>query len=143
LSCTNSTSIPATANLRRWNDSMKNPRSSSNTCGSTTTTPSSPVGRNCMRDPLRQALAVLLLIVLAVFARLHALHPGAVSAVPVDRVSQPVAKGDLRLPTQFALRLAAVDGVPQVVTGTVRHVADQRPWFLKQLEQQVRDFQVC
>src|SRR5262245_34697077 len=103
---------------------MKNPRSSSNTCGSTTTTPSSPVGWNCMRNPLRQALTVLLLIVLTVFAGFHALHPCAVPAIPVDRVAQSVAEADLRFPAQFALRLATVNRVSQVVTGTIRHVAD-------------------
>src|SRR5579859_3011619 len=126
---------------------MKKPRSSSKTLGSTTTTPFNTVGRNCMarrrveemterrllnangrtsRDLLRQAFPVLLLVVVPIFSRFHAGDPAGIGAIPVDRVPQTVAEGDLRLPIQLALRFPAVDGVAQVVPGTVGDVADER-----------------
>src|SRR5262245_53586372 len=109
---------------------MKNPRSSSKTFGSMTTTPANAVGRNCIIESplsrfLRQPLPVLLLIVAAVFARLDSRHPARVVAIPVDCFAQPVTEGDLGLPTELALGFAAIDGVPQIMAGPVGDVADQ------------------
>src|SRR5580704_16070475 len=81
------------------------------------------------------AVAILLFVVLQVLTRLDAINPFGVGLVPVDGIADPLAKGHLRLPVELTFRLAAIDGIPQVVPGTITDKFNQSLRFSEQLEQ--------
>ena len=87
-------------------------------------------------------IAVLLFIILEIVAGAHTANPFPMSEIPVDRFANAVAKIDLRLPAELALRLAAIDRVTQVVPGTVLHVFDQRLGLAQKLQQREREVDV-
>src|SRR5581483_6569685 len=91
-------------------------------------------GRVLNRRARGEALAVLLLVVLLVLARLDRLPPGAVLAVPVDGRADAVVEVHLRLPAE-RVQLRRVDRVAPVVAGPVVDAAQQRPIGARQLEQ--------
>ena len=84
----------------------------------------------------------MLLIVLAVFPGGDALDPLALLAIPANRLLEPAAEIDLRSPAKFAFGFAEIDGVSQVVTGTVRDKLDQTFRLVEQLQQRVRQVDV-
>ncbi|MNG31980.1 hypothetical protein D3C84_1178860 [compost metagenome] len=51
--------------------------------------------------------------------------PLGIVQVPLDGLADTGLEGFLRYPAQFALDLAGVDGIAQVVTRTVLNVGDQ------------------
>src|SRR6185503_2148606 len=89
-----------------------------------TLTASQPVGGRCVRTS--SALAVMALIVLAEggVRLLERPPPCLVLAVPRDRPGQTLRERHLRLPAHLA-QLPAVEAVPPVVAGTVRHALDE------------------
>ena len=62
--------------------------------------------------------------------------------IPIDGLANSVAKIDLRLPAQFAFRLAAVDGVTQIVPGPVFDVFDQRLRLAQKVQERQREIDV-
>src|SRR5262245_11180696 len=65
------------------------------------------------------------------FVELHVLpaadctHPARVREIPRDDLGQRIGEVVLRLPAELAARLAAVDRVAPVVTGSIGDVADE------------------
>ena len=65
------------------------------------------------------------LVVLLVFARSYVVHPFLVLEVPADSFFDSFLELQAWLPSQFALELARVDGVPQIVACAVGDVRDK------------------
>src|SRR5690606_35785691 len=61
----------------------------------------------------------------AITAIADAFPPGAIVDVPVHRLFEPGLEGFLRTPAEFAPDLGRVDGIAQVVAGSVGHEFDQ------------------
>ena len=51
--------------------------------------------------------------------------PGAIGQIPLHGFAQPAGKSLLRHPAEFALDLARINGVAQIVTGAILHKDDE------------------
>src|SRR5262249_157756 len=88
-----------------------------------------------------QAVAVLPLVVLPVFARLDPRPPGPLLAVPGDGLPQAVLEGGPGLPAEGG-ELRAVERVAAVVAGAVVHAAEEGGVGRGELEDALRDLDV-
>src|SRR5258707_453240 len=61
----------------------------------------------------------------AIDALADRLPPGGVGEIPAPRLAQPAGKIVLGPPAELASQFPVVDGVAQIVSGAVRHEADQ------------------
>ena len=66
-----------------------------------------------------------LLVILFVFSRGDVVHPVLVVEIPAHGLLDPFLKLEARLPAEFRLEFAAVDGVAHVVAEAVGDVGDQ------------------
>ena len=66
-----------------------------------------------------------LLIILLILPRRDVIHPRLIFEIPAHRLLDALLELEAWFPAQFLLELGRVDGVAQVVTGTVGHIGDQ------------------
>ncbi len=64
-----------------------------------------------------------------VIAQEHQRMRSLVTAVPLNRLAQPVGQGDLRLPAQLRLDFTASQCIPAIVSRTILHISNQSIWF--------------
>ena len=83
---------------------------------------------HCLRRPIR--------------ARLDAFDPFRVGAIPGNGIGKALFKGHCRLPTEFSLCITAFDGIPAVMSWTIRDVSNQRFRLTGKFEHELGDFHV-
>ena len=85
----------------------------------------SPLIYLCNPNIIKLPVYIHALIVLLVFARSYVVHPFLVLEVPADSFFDSFLELQAGSPAQFALELARVDGVPQIVACAVGDVRDK------------------
>lgn len=60
-----------------------------------------------------------------VFSALDIFHPFLVIKIPLHRFAQAILKGMRGMPVELCVELAAIDGIAEIMTGTVSHKSDE------------------
>src|SRR5262245_49148208 len=82
-------------------------------------------------------LAILSFVVCHVFATPDLCHPFRMFLVPANGLLQTDFKAHARSPAELLLDLAAIDGIPAIMTGAILDIANERAWLAEYVEQGV------
>ena len=88
------------------------------------------------------ALHVVLLEVVAILAAAHIIQPLLIVAIPRDRVRQTLIELHLRLPSELAAQLFAVDGIAQIMSRTIGDELDQTFGSAQRFQDQLGNFEI-
>ena len=67
----------------------------------------------------------MFIVIILIFARCNVFYPLFVSQIPIDCFLESFLEGQRRSPAQLALQLRRIDGIAEVVSGTVGYESDE------------------